>query len=110
MDARASRAYFPWPSCWQILEVPIHTGLSRNADLGAEAIRRLAEQARACTKSPEAPDGRGWGAPDWRDSDAYPTANELDDMEWRWEYLRRRHGFRADWLRLPDEFAPATRE
>ena len=67
-------------------------------------------EAEQCRESPPAPDQRGWGVPSWQDVDAYPTAAELDNSEWRWEYLRRRHGFRQDWLRAAAEFAPASRE
>ena len=48
--------------------------------------------------------------PSWTDAEAYPTADELDDLEWRWEFLRRRHGFRRDWLSFPLEFTPVSRE
>jgi hypothetical protein len=70
----------------------------------------LAERSRDCATSPPAPDERGWGVPDWRDVEACPTADELDDLEWRWEFLRRRHGFRLDWLRPPTEFDPVPKE
>jgi hypothetical protein len=84
--------------------------MSGGGDSAEDTIRQIAEQARTCTKSPTAPDERGWSVPDWRDASAYPTADEFDDSEWRWEFLRRRHGFRADWLRPAAEFLPATRE
>jgi hypothetical protein len=38
-----------------------------------------------------------WGVPDWRDKQAYPT--RLTDTLWRWEFLRRRPGYRRDWER-----------
>jgi hypothetical protein len=78
--------------------------------LAREAVRRLAKEAGACERSPSAPDERGWGVPDWRDADAYPAPEELDDLEWRWEFLRRRHGYRLDWLRSDTDFHPATRQ
>ena len=40
-----------------------------------------------------------WNVPDWRDSTAYPTPNELSDTLWRWEFLRRRTDYRQDWER-----------
>lgn len=40
---------------------------------------------------------RKWGIPDWRDEAAYPA--ELPDELWRWEFLRRREGYRRDWER-----------
>jgi hypothetical protein len=73
-------------------------------------IRFLSERSRGCATSPPAPDDRGWGVPSWSDAEAYPVADELDDLEWRWEFLRRRHGFRLDWLRSPLEFGPVPRE
>ena len=73
-------------------------------------ISKFRAQAAACEQSPPAPDGAGWGVPDWRDPAAYPTADELDDLEWRWEFLRRRHGYRQDWLRAPEEFSPCPKE
>jgi hypothetical protein len=75
-----------------------------------DAIQALAAEARACEASPPAPDARGWGVPSWEDAAAYPGSEELDDLEWRWEFLRRRHGYRTDWLRPPQDFAPATRD
>ena len=73
-------------------------------------IRFLSERSRDCATSPPAPDERGWGVPDWRNAEAYPTADELDDLEWRWEFLRRRHGFRLDWLRPSKDFDPVPQE
>lgn len=89
--------------------MPNSTLLSYLADLSDEAVLRLARESKACERSPKAPDERGWGVPDWRDARAYPTADELDDLEWRWEFLRRRHGYRLDWLRPDTDFQPATR-
>ena len=74
------------------------------------AIVAFARSAALCTQSPPAPDGAGWGVPDWHDEKAYPTAHELDDLEWRWEFLRRNHGYRQDWLRAAWEFSPCPRE
>jgi hypothetical protein len=37
-----------------------------------------------------------WVVPDWRDAMAYPA--DLKPHEWRWQFLRRRPGYRADWL------------
>ena len=64
-----------------------------------DAIRALANEARACGESPAAPDERGWGVPSWEDAAAYPGEEELEDLEWRWEFLRRRHGYRLDFQR-----------
>src|SRR3954447_5103565 len=72
-------------------------------------ITALAKEAAACTESPPAPDGAGWGVPDWRDGRDYPAPDEFDDLEWRWEFLRRNHGYRRDWLRAADEFLPCPR-
>jgi hypothetical protein len=36
-----------------------------------------------------------WGIPDWRDEKAYPK--KLTDMDWHWEFLRRREDYRKDW-------------
>jgi hypothetical protein len=83
--------------------------MSIGVDLARDAIRRLAKESSACERSPPAPDERGWGVPNWRDAAAYPAADELDDLEWRWEFLRRRHGYRLDWLRPATDFQPATR-
>jgi hypothetical protein len=38
---------------------------------------------------------RKWGIPDWRDRKAYPAT--LPDILWRWEFLRRRADYRADY-------------
>jgi hypothetical protein len=88
----------------------IYAATGASDDLIRGAIRDLGMQAQECNKSPPAPDERGWGVPSWKDPAAYPEADELDDLEWRWEFLRRRHGFRLDWMRLQSEFVPATRE
>jgi hypothetical protein len=49
-----------------------------------------------------------WGCPDWRDKDAYPAKpDELEDWEWRWEFLRRSSKYRKYWtetaISIPDE-------
>jgi hypothetical protein len=38
---------------------------------------------------------RRWGTPDWRDAKAYNYT--FTDAQWRWEFLRRRDDYRADW-------------
>lgn len=38
-----------------------------------------------------------WGLPDWKNSDAYPGAEDLTDREWWWEFTRRRPDYRALW-------------
>ena len=70
--------------------MPVCSGVSISVDLAREAVRRLEREAVACKRSPTAPDERGWGVPNWRDADVYPTADELDDLEWRWEFEPRR--------------------
>ena len=90
--------------------MPMHPS-ETNPEAEVEAtIAALAEQAASCAQSPSAPDGAGWGVPDWQDKSAYPAADELDDLEWRWEFLRRNHGYRLDWLRAAEEFWPCPRE
>jgi hypothetical protein len=37
-----------------------------------------------------------WGVPDCRNPKAYPA--DLRPHEWRWQFLRRRPDYRADWL------------
>lgn len=88
----------------------MYTALSFGVDLAGEAVRRLAKESSTCERSPPLPDERGWGVPDWRTPSAYPAPDELDDLEWRWEYLRRRHGYRLDWLRPELDFHPASRQ
>ena len=39
-----------------------------------------------------------WEVPDWRQGKAYPQPNALSTLEWRWEFLRRNHLYRACWL------------
>jgi hypothetical protein len=92
------------------IQIPTYTALSFGVDLTSEAVLRLAKEARVCAQSPRAPDESGWGVPNWRDAGAYPIPDELDELEWRWEFLRRRHGYRLDWLRPGTDFHPATRE
>ncbi len=42
-----------------------------------------------------------WGIPDWHDATGYPKAgDDLNDAEWRWEFLRRLPEYLKDWQRL----------
>lgn len=91
-------------------QVPIDLGSSSVVDPAREAVRQLVEKARVCEHSPQPPDNRGWGTPDWREGSAYPAPDEFDDLEYRWEFLRRRHAYRLDWLRPETDFHPATRQ
>ncbi len=36
-------------------------------------------------------------APHWTDEDTYPQTESINDTFWRWEFLRRRADYRADW-------------
>ncbi len=36
-------------------------------------------------------------APDWTDGSTYPQSDRLNDIFWRWEFLRRRADYRQDW-------------
>jgi hypothetical protein len=48
-----------------------------------------------------------WGVPDWSDETAYPTkANNLTNIQWRWEFLRRRHDYRDAWEAESARVAP----
>ena len=38
-----------------------------------------------------------WGVPDWREADQYPATDSLTHRQWRWQFLRRRPEFRAEW-------------
>ena len=40
-----------------------------------------------------------WGCPDWRDANAYPDEFELEQWQWRWEFLRRNPAYREAWNR-----------
>ena len=42
--------------------------------------------------------GWRWGVPDWRDTASYPRPDTARLGRWRWEFLRRRHDYREDWL------------
>jgi hypothetical protein len=69
-----------------------------------EQMWELSKLSKSCICSPPPPDSNGWGVPDWRDQASYPTLDEMDQVGWRWEFLRRRHGYRLDWCRDPGEF------
>ena len=59
------------------------------------------------------PASSGWaglGRPRLAGRGGVSSVQELDDLEWRWEFLRRRHGYRLDWLRPDADFHPASRE
>ena len=36
-------------------------------------------------------------APHWSDAGTYPQTESINDTFWRWEFLRRRADYRADW-------------
>ena len=38
-----------------------------------------------------------WGIPDWTRVEAYPNPSTTTDLEWRWEFLRRRPDYREKW-------------
>lgn len=41
-----------------------------------------------------------WGCPDWRNADAYPVdPDELEDWEWRWQFVRRHPRYRKLWTK-----------
>lgn len=42
-----------------------------------------------------------WGLPDWARPEEYPSPEETTDPEWRWQFLRRRHDYRALWDGTP---------
>jgi hypothetical protein len=49
------------------------------------------------------------GCPDWSDATAYPTSSEqLEDWQWRWEFLRRNPAYREAWKRA--ETYPETKD
>jgi hypothetical protein len=39
-----------------------------------------------------------WGIPDWRDASAYVDSKDWNLDNWRWEFLRRREDYRADFV------------
>lgn len=39
-----------------------------------------------------------WGVPDWRDANAYPAVESKTLRQWYWEFVRRRHDYREEWL------------
>lgn len=45
-----------------------------------------------------------WGLPDWRQPSEYPA--KATDREWRWEFLRRRPGYRAEWTKWQELGSP----
>ena len=63
------------------------------------------DKADKTDKSPPAtsatPATRGaneWGIPDWRDASGYAHCESWDLDRWRWEFLRRREDYRADYI------------
>ena len=78
------------------------TRLAMEEKVGIGSACRMSERLFRCSQrlmiSPPAPDGRDWGIPDWRNQDAYPHHDQLSQEEWRWEFLRRRPGYRRDYL------------
>jgi hypothetical protein len=49
-----------------------------------------------------------WGCPDWTDRQAYPvTAEDLEEWEWRWEFLRRGE-YRGAWALLQGSRNPQS--
>lgn len=69
------------------------------------SLVRAAKAGREADRSPAPPDETGWGVPDWRDPTCYPEPDELSLTEWRWEFLRRNHGYRLDFLRPQRAFS-----
>lgn len=72
----------------------------RNAE-----IETLSQYSAELNDSPAPPDpNRGWGVPHWHDKAAYPQADDIPVTEWRWEFLRRNHGYRYGFLLPEDKF------
>ena len=44
-----------------------------------------------------------WNLPDWKDASQYPKGDEVEDGDWRWEFIRRHHDYRKTWLAYQDE-------
>lgn len=45
---------------------------------------------------------KDWGCPDWRDHKSYPSnADDLEDWEWRWQFMRRWPAYRDLFFSLP---------
>jgi hypothetical protein len=42
---------------------------------------------------------------DWKNSDLYPTGNEVPPERWAWEFLRRNADYRADFEKMTSELA-----
>src|SRR3546814_20450200 len=38
-----------------------------------------------------------WGVPDWQDCGAYPKPDEITELQWWWQFTRRRHDYRELW-------------
>ena len=82
---------------------------------GIESAYRMSERrfrrSQRVMESPAAPDDKGWGLPDWRDKDAYPDPDpdQIHDDKWRWEFLRRRPGYRRDYLWPDAKFRSPTK-
>jgi hypothetical protein len=79
-------------------------------DLEDDLIRDLSEFGSNLGKSLPAPDAAGWGVPDWQDASSYPKRGDLALPAWRWEFLRRNHGYRTDFLRPDTDFGVFSQE
>ena len=44
-----------------------------------------------------------WGLPDWQDEATYGDTSNWSFMRWRWEFIRRRDDYRADFDRWKDQ-------
>jgi hypothetical protein len=49
------------------------------------------------------------GIPDWMNESAYPSVDELNTAEWRWEFLRRNDNYRSDFSVPDDMFFPHSK-
>jgi len=47
---------------------------------------------------------REWGIPNWRNENEYSYLENASDLQWKWEFLRRRKDYREDWLK----YSPQT--
>jgi len=43
------------------------------------------------------------GVPRWKEREQYPDAETQTDLQWRWEFLRRRPDYREAWTKNHDE-------
>lgn len=92
---------------------PASTAKGTHADKRRATLQRIGElhlESESATESPTPPDERGWGVPDWHDEAGYPKPSELDRFQWRWEFLRRNHGYRSDWLWPAGKFDSCPRD